>query len=320
MHLKTAARSPFWALILALLAAGAVGAQTPNSAKTSQNADAVGDDVQDAAQRWLGGDKSGRRILEKLASSGRADAQEMLAEVLESKNSVQAPEPELACRYHLQASSSRADAMHNLAFCAERGVGGPKDFRRAAEFYGLAAEKGFGKSMCALGNFYIAGKGVQKDVQRGVDLCRKGAEAGDRDAQTDMGNFYMSGSGVPQDVVQGRHWYEKAAEQGQANAEFVLGQIYWHGDGVDADQTKAASLLAAAFQDGRSDAASLLGQWNFVRWMAAHRAGDLTLLNEAIQWDEAALKLAPDRAARDEAQADLKMARAFKEATIKGEK
>src|ERR1700723_433912 len=187
---------------------------------------------------------------------------------------------------------------------------------RAGKLYARGSALGFAKSMCALANFYVAGRGVPQDVARGAALCRQGADLGDADAQTDLGNLYLRGVGVPHDMIQARHWYELAAAQGQPNAEFVLGQIYWNGDGVAADQVKAAALLTAAYRGGRLDAAPLLASWTFAHWMAAHPKGDFSGLDQAIAWEQAAVKSAPDDKARDHDVDILKLMRATREAAV----
>jgi TPR repeat protein len=172
--------------------------------------------------------------------------------------------------------------------------------------------------MCALGNLYVAGRGVPKDEAKGAALCRQAAERGEPDAQTDLGNLYLQGIGVPHDVAQARHWYELAAAQGQPNASFVLGQIYWNGDGVARDQSKAAELWKAAYRGGRVDAAPLLATWLFTSWMSAHPRGDVTVLNEAIQYQEVAVRSVPE-AKRAEAQTLLTVMQAAR-ATAEKEK
>ncbi len=318
MDCKRAGYAILGALILSWAAVSQALAQAPSTAKAST--DGYGDDVVAAGRRWAAGDSQGRKSLEDLAQNGRADAQEVLGEILSTSGIAKPPEPEMACRYFQMAASSRGDALHSLAFCAEKGIGGAPDLPRAAALYAQAAAKGYAKANCALGNLYIAGQGVPKDVRRGADLCRVGAEGGDRDAQTDLGNLYLRGVGVPHDMVQARLWYEKAAAQGQPNAQFVLGQIYWNGDGVAADQAKASQLLAAAYEKGRLDAAPFLGGWFAVRWMAIHPSGDTSLLDEAIRWDEAAAKSAQNQAALDAARQALEFAQALKDASSKAEK
>ncbi|MFN3817491.1 tetratricopeptide repeat protein [Blastomonas sp.] len=253
---------------------------------------AVGDDVGAAARRWLKGEAGGRADLETLAADGRSDAQEMLGELLGPFGPAELRDDVAACGWFAKASTSRSDALHNLAVCAENGVIGSPDFARAAALYLQAAQQGYPKSMCAARNLYLDGRGVPKDEAMGVALCRQGAELGNPDAQTDLGNLYLKGSGVARDIVQARHWYERAAEQGQANAQFVLGQIYWKGDGIAQSQVRATELWKAAYRGGRVDAAPLLAKSLFASWMASHAKGDVAGLDEAIQYQEAAVRLA----------------------------
>ena len=313
--------------VAALAVACATFSWSPTQATTPVNStaanvapnDDISPDVLAAARAWRAGDKNAKTTLEGLARRGRADAQEVLGEILETELGNQPSQSVVACAYFQQASSTRSDALHNLAFCAEKGVGGQPDLVRSAKLYGQAADEGYPKSMCALGNLYIQGRGVDKDVTRGASLCRKGAEAGDRDAQTDLGNLYLEGTGVPHDMVQARVWYEKAAVQGQANAELVLGQIYWNGDGVGVDRDKAAELWRSAYKHGRVDAARMLGMWATARWMAAHPSGDFSMLDEAIRWDEAALAVAHTDKEKADAEAQLTMVRALRDSGTEGE-
>lgn len=277
----------------------ALAGPVPSASPTSESAD-VGDDVITSSRRWLNGDLGGRSDLEALAAKGRSDAQEMLGELMGPGGPSTLRNEVAACGWFSKAAASRPDALHNLALCVEKGVGGTPDVARAATLYEQAAERGYAKSMCALGNLYVAGRGVPKDEARGTALCRQGADLGNPDAQTDLGNYYLQGIGVPRDMVQARHWYELAATQGQPNAAFVLGQIYWNGDGISRDRAKAAELWKTAYRGGRIDAAPLLAKWLFANWMSAHRLGDVTALDEAINYQEVAVNVASEAKRADE--------------------
>lgn len=266
----------------------------PSTSTAADNSAPYGNDVMNPARLWLRGDLSGRSDLETLAAEGRSDAQEALGEILGPAGPIALRDEVAACRWFAKAAASRADSLHNLALCAERGVGGTPDLARAASLYGQAAERGYAKSMCALGNLYVAGRGVPKDEAKGAALCRQAAQKGEADAETDLGNLYLRGIGVPHDMVQARHWYELAAAQGQPNAEFTLGQIYWNGDGIPRDQTKAVELWKAAYKGGRVEAAPRLAAWLFASWMSSHNRGDTTVLDEAIQYEEVAVRTASD--------------------------
>jgi TPR repeat protein len=131
-----------------------------------------------------------------------------------------------------------------------------------------------------------------------------------------LGNLYLSGTGVPHDMVQARHWYELAAAQSQPNAQFVLGQIYWNGDGVPRNQAKAVELWKAAYQRGRVDGAPLIAAWLFASWMSAHPVGDLTSLDEALRYQEAAVTSASGAEKTDQ-QGRLDFMRAVRTAAAK---
>lgn len=302
---------------LAMVFPGSTALAEPAASKRAAEIPAaVGNDVIAPARRWIKGDLSGRSDLESLAASGRSDAQEMLGELLGPIGPAPLRDEAAACGWFAKAATSRADSMHNLALCAEKGVGGTPDPARAAMLYQQAAERGYPKSMCALGNLYVAGRGVPKDEGKGAELCRQAALLGEPDAETDLGNLYLRGTGVPRDMVQARHWYELAAAQGQPNAQFVLGQIYWNGDGVQRNRAKSAELWKAAYQRGRVDAAPLLATWLFTNWMSAHPVGDLTGLNEAIQYQEAAVRNASESEKADR-QDQLEVMLAIRSAAAK---
>lgn len=286
--------SVFGSMTTAFAVEVALADPKPSVRPAADNPASVGNDVVAPARRWLNGDLSGRSDLEALAAKGRADAQEMLGELLGPSGPSALRDEVAACSWYAKAAASRADSLHNLALCAEKGVGGTPDLARAAALYRQAAERGYAKSGCALGNLYVLGRGVPKDEAKGAALCRQAAERGEPDAQTDLGNFYLQGVGVPHDMVEARHWYELAAAQGQPNAQFVLGQIYWNGDGIARDQAKAAELWKAAYKGGRVDAAPLLAAWLFASWMSVHPRGDVTVLDEAIQYEEVAVKMASE--------------------------
>jgi TPR repeat protein len=317
-HLKVV--MAFACALVAAQAGSALAQPAYPQAQPSAKEDAVGPDVIAAGRSWIAGDKTGRERLETLARSGRSDAEEMLGEVLGPAGPVTLRDEVAGCGWFAKAATMRRDALHNLAHCAEKGVGGDPDFARAATLYAQASARGYPQSMCALGNLYIAGHGVAPDAARGAALCRQGADLGERNAETDLGNLYLQGVGVPHDMVQARHWYELAAAQGQPNAEFVLGQIYWNGDDVPRDQAKAAELWKSAYSGGRADAAALLANWTFAHWMAAHSKGDTSGLDEAIAWEEAALKVAANNQARAQADHLLNLMRATRQASATQER
>lgn len=295
-----AVASLFTSFGFALAAEAALAYSAPLATAVADKPAAVGNDVIAAARRWLAGDLGGRADLEILAAEERSDAQEMLGELLGSNGPSELRDESTACGWFAKAATSRSDALHNLAHCAERGVGGKPDLARAAALYLQAVKQGYPKSMCALGNLYVAGQGVPKDELKGAAFCRQGAELGDPDAQTDLGNLYLQGVGVPRDIAQARHWYERAAAQGQANAQFVLGQIYWKGDGIPRSQVRAAELWKAAYQGGRVDAAGLLAPWLFADWMSSHAKGDVAKLDDAIRYQEIAVRLASESKKTDQ--------------------
>ena len=62
------------------------------------------------------------------------------------------------------------------------------------------------------------GLGVPKNRKKAVDLYRAAAEQGNPSAQSDLATAYLNGLGIRKDMTNAAFWYRKAAEHNDAVA------------------------------------------------------------------------------------------------------
>jgi hypothetical protein len=73
------------------------------------------------------------------------------------------------------AETGDADAQLNVGEIYERGVGGPPDYAKAAEWYRKAADQGSVRAKLLLGALYEQGLGVERDPLAALNLYRESA-------------------------------------------------------------------------------------------------------------------------------------------------
>lgn len=179
------------------------------------------------------------------------------------------------------ASKSAFDAMLS-GHCLEKGVGGKKDYAKAAEYYALAANKGSVDGMrqagiCYLnakdnakalqyfergadrgdlsceywaGKMLLGGMAVPANKQQAVVYLLKAAEGGVAAAQSEVGSLYAEGNGVTKNLTQAADWYFKAAKQGNAKGMWNYGNALKDGSGVDCDYDQALFWMSEAVSVG----------------------------------------------------------------------
>ena len=97
--------------------------------------------------------------------------------------------------------------------------------KRGREILEDAVALGDIEAMTGLGLMHAGGIGGPKDYARAADLFREAAEAGDAEAQSALGQLYEDGLGVPQDRDSALKWYRLAAEQGDPRAKKSLRRL-----------------------------------------------------------------------------------------------
>lgn len=167
------------------------------------------------------------------------------------------------------AERGEADAQYQVARACLRGVGMPKDVKRAYELMKSAADKGQADAIGGLGYFYSAGIVLPKNDKLAAEWLRKGAEKGSAKARLNLGKLLLTGNGGEDDATpenlrdEGMQWIRKAADQGLPEAALAYGSILYFGEhGVAQDYAKAATFFKLAADQGLPDAQNFLGTMN----------------------------------------------------------
>lgn len=243
----------------------------PLTGEITSQADTVTDFRLERLRRSL---KSGRTsdafvIAEKYASSGLAEAQYLLGEILSTRG--QAGDAEAAQRWYEAAANQGHAAACKALWYRNEGryirvdVGDADAWERSIGFMCQSADLGDpdasmvlialygGKSNCdkiphmleylrrhaARGSFlaqlYLGHAhdfghfGVRRDAEKAFELYMQSAQQGHANAQCCVGVCYARGLGVKQDDEQAVHWYSEAAKRGSAQAQHNLGYSYENG-------------------------------------------------------------------------------------------
>jgi TPR repeat protein len=203
-----------------------------------------------------------RAVVEKYASSGLAEAQYRLGQMLlssERPGDAEAAKGWLeaaaeqghlpACREIWQTSAAgagiktSAKSLEQVIRAADLG-----DYQASAVLILLYGDspnaevpnmltylrqhvaRGASTAQYCLGYAYDMGHfGVPRDAERAFELYMLSAQQGNAHAQCCVGICYASGLGVQQDDEQAVHWYSEAAKRGSAQAQHNLGYSYEHG-------------------------------------------------------------------------------------------
>jgi len=111
-------------------------------------------------------------------------------------------------------------AMRNLGMMLRKGIGTPKDAKRAEEIYLRAAEVGMPTAQADLADMYIKGDLGPPDLAAALPLLARAAAANHPGAQFQLGEFYETGAPplVPKDLEKARELYAAAARSGMPEA------------------------------------------------------------------------------------------------------
>jgi TPR repeat protein len=243
----------------------------PLTGEITSRADTVTDFRLERLRRSL---KSGRTsdafvIAEKYATSGLAEAQYLLGEMLSTRG--QAGDAVAAQRWYEAAANQGHAAACKALWYRNEGryirvdVGDADASERSIGFMCQSADLGDpdasmvlialygGKSNCdqiphmleylqrhaARGSFlaqlYLGHAhdfghfGARRDAEKAFELYMQSAQQGHANAQCCVGVCYARGLGVKQDDEQAVHWYSEAAKRGSAQAQHNLGYSYENG-------------------------------------------------------------------------------------------
>jgi len=145
--------------------------------------------------------------LQKLADSGVAEAQYMLANYYTSKsNFAKGDEKEKAKKssifyYKKAANLGHVEAIEKMADKYRFGYDVPKDIKKSIQLYEKAASKGSGSAMSSLAFVYSLGRDVPKNETLAYSWSKKAILAGYLHALSQLAMAYSSGSSVEKNYI-----------------------------------------------------------------------------------------------------------------------
>jgi TPR repeat protein len=137
------------------------------------------------------------------------------------------------------ADTGRADAQRELGIRYGQGTGLEQDFFNARTWASRAASQGDPWAMRIMGLIYFEGLGVEANHWRAVDYFRRAADAGEMNAQFNLGVIYYEGKFAQQSYDKALMLYKRSADQGNAKAQHNLGLMLANGIGTTQDRVEA---------------------------------------------------------------------------------
>ncbi|MCR4267251.1 tetratricopeptide repeat protein [Nitratireductor sp. ZSWI3] len=143
-----------------------------------------------------------------------------------------------------------------------RGLGMPRDAKKAAQWYAKAAEQGVPEAQFQYALMLLDGTFVGKDSDRAYELMRIAADSGNRLAQFNLAQMMLDRHPGLESEKRAVGYYEKAANAGLADAQYAMAQVYANGfGGKAADDRKARDWLLRSATQGFDTAQLDLGTW-----------------------------------------------------------
>lgn len=124
------------------------------------------------------------------------------------------------------------------------------DPQEAMEWYEKAASLGNGDAMAELSFFYQKGIGVPKDMKRAEILLKDAISNGCEDGFFSLGLLYLS----EEKPAEALAYIEAAGAKGNARALYMAGMMYLYGKGTEPDREKGIDHLKAAADAGLPEA------------------------------------------------------------------
>lgn len=153
-------------------------------------------------------------VAEARAVEGSPLAQFLLGHMLLSGRGMPRNEEAAYRWFCVAATSGRADALNMVGRCHERGWGTAVDTREAALWFRQAADKSHAWAMFNLASLMLAGEGVTRDPAAALSLFVRAARAGNAKAMNMIGQYREDGWRGPANLAAATRWYRRAADLG----------------------------------------------------------------------------------------------------------
>lgn len=195
-----------------------------------------------------------RDVAQKAANGDKAAQFEYGRRLLMGKRALQNPQ-KAVCWFKIAAQQEHAGAEAALGVCYGRGIGVPKDTRKAREWYGQAMAHGHPHALMSLALLELR----EKHPAQAVRILEAGADADLVPAQLTLAYLYMGNEGTPADPARAVDNIRYAAMRGSGEAAYLMFLCFAEGYGVRADAALAYGWLANAADMGFAPARKVLG-------------------------------------------------------------
>lgn len=203
-------------------------------------------------------------------------------------------------RSWLKRGSGRpiSESLFVLALGYKKGIGVPKDPKRAIDLFKKAAEKGHSGAQYFLGTSYYEGKGQKRNKNQGIFWLERSAKSGSSYAFYKLAKYYQNGK-TKDSKDKYLTYLRAAAVSGLASAQSDLHLLYYNGRRVLQDYKKAFYWGLVAAGQGMSAAQNNVGYMYgagkatkktprmAVRWyrMAAEQGHSIAMYNMGLMYD-----------------------------------
>ncbi len=134
-------------------------------------------------------------------------------------------------------------AMRNVALMLRKGLGAPKDPRKAEDILKTAAATGMPNAKVDLAEMYLNGEVGQPAPKRALPLLQSAADSGHPLGQFLLGQMYEDGNAVPKDINKAAELYIASARGGLREAKERLAALGESRSGTpDSSAAQVASI------------------------------------------------------------------------------
>ncbi|WP_149256885.1 tetratricopeptide repeat protein [Actinomadura sp. K4S16] len=184
--------------------------------------------------------------LQKMADSGRADAQALVGGLaLEYIRDLDAA----AYYFRLAAEAANPAGQRGLGHMMANGMGMKRDIEGAVKLFDAAANAGDSIAAFNLGSILLKGIGVAPDEIRAITLLKDASTAGVPAAAALLADWYAD----HEEYEKAKLFYLDAAAGGMTNAMLTLGEWYAEGIGGEVDRIEAVRWLLKPIDFGDGD-------------------------------------------------------------------